>query len=148
MSLIWRAPGIEAPPALTLKSHASNNNQSQLSSLGNLDVASNSGPSNLPGSGSSGVRIEMSSNDPKALAEKKRKEEEEKEKMRKQNVLASWHTESTVSGELTALGRKEEERRNKLERGEMEVKSGEKVEEDGVEDCEYFDARRNETDSC
>lgn len=146
-SLIWKAPGIENPPPLTLKSSSnssSSSSTSQTSALGTITTETNNGPSNLPGSGSQ-VRIEMLSNDPKALEERRKKKEEEKEKMRKQNVLASWHTESTVSGELTALGRKEEERRLMLEKIEKAGGGGGGVNgeegkvEDGneVEDCEY-----------
>ncbi|KAK5130738.1 hypothetical protein LTR16_001313 [Cryomyces antarcticus] len=112
-----------------------------------------SGPGNVQGLAMVAEKIEVALTT--AEGESKAKEEaerERKERIAKQNLLPEWHTRSTVTGEATALGAREEQARREREahtpvgsgRGDMEEKDKKQMVEDDTNLDAYFAALKAE----
>ncbi|TKA58652.1 hypothetical protein B0A49_09069 [Cryomyces minteri] len=112
-----------------------------------------SGPGNVQGLAMVAEKIEVALTT--AEGESKAKEEaerERKERIAKQNLLPEWHTRSTVTGEATALGAREEQARREREahtpvgsgRGDAEEKDKKQIVEDDTNLDAYFAALKAE----
>ncbi len=65
-------------------------------------------PSSSSVSAAPTLQVDLASNDPAAEAARRLAKQKAEDEQRKQNALPAWHLASTVSGEQTALGRKQE----------------------------------------
>ncbi|TKA25045.1 hypothetical protein B0A50_06109 [Salinomyces thailandicus] len=77
------------------------------------------------------VRVELKGDEEVKKAEAEAEAKERREREAKQNALPDWIAKSTVSGEITAVGAKEE--RERLGRGLPDSSDGVKAEENGDE---------------
>ncbi|SPO28743.1 related to TFA1 - TFIIE subunit (transcription initiation factor), 66 kD [Ustilago trichophora] len=79
------------------------------------------------------LQVDLASNDPAAEAARRLAKQKAEDEQRKQNALPAWHLASTVSGEQTALGRKQQ----RLESSNgFDVEEG-KDDDDGDDDDYY-----------
>ncbi|KAK0527988.1 hypothetical protein OC842_004688 [Tilletia horrida] len=69
--------------------------------------------SNLPAAATGGVSVRLVGSDPAEEAAARKAREEQAARLREQNQLPEWHLMSTISGEATSLGLKEDARRAK-----------------------------------
>ncbi|KAJ1033831.1 hypothetical protein NDA16_000041 [Ustilago loliicola] len=92
-----------------------------------------SAPSSATVNGAPALQVDLASNDPAAEAARRLAKQKAEDEQRKQNALPAWHLASTVSGEQTALGRKQQ--RLQTSNG-FDVEEG-KDDEDG-EDDDYY----------
>jgi len=67
-----------------------------------------SAPSSSTVNGAPALQVDLASNDPAAEAARRLAKQRAEDEQRKQNALPAWHLASTVSGEQTALGRKQQ----------------------------------------
>lgn len=65
-------------------------------------------PSSSTVNGAPALHVDLASNDPAAEAARRLAKQKAEDEQRKQNALPAWHLASTVSGEQTALGRKQQ----------------------------------------
>lgn len=101
-----RTEGITLPPldvGAWLTKHAA----SQPWFANRSDDAS-SAPSSSTLNGAPALQVDLASNDPAAEAARRLAKQKAEDEQRKQNALPAWHLASTVSGEQTALGRKQQ----------------------------------------
>lgn len=79
------------------------------------------------------LQVDLSSNDPAAEAARRLAKQKSEDEQRKQNALPAWHLASTVSGEQTSLGRRQER---------LHTSSGtyveDKKEDDDADDDDYY----------
>lgn len=92
-----------------------------------------SAPSSSTVNGAPALQVDLASNDPAAEAARRLAKQKAEDEQRKQNALPAWHLASTVSGEQTALGRKQQ--RLQTSNG-FDVEEG-KEDEDGDDDDYY-----------
>lgn len=90
-------------------------------------------PSSSTTNGAPSLQVDLASNDPAAEAARKLAKQKAEDEQRKQNALPAWHLASTVSGEQTALGRKQQRLHSS---NGLEVEEG-KEDEDGDDDDYY-----------
>lgn len=79
------------------------------------------------------LQVDLASNDPAAEAARRLAKQRAEDEQRKQNALPAWHLASTVSGEQTSLGRRQER---------LQTSSGtyveDKKEDDEADDDDYY----------
>lgn len=100
-----RTEGITLPPldvGAWLTKHAA----SQPWFAARSEDASSAPPSTV--NGAPALQVDLASNDPAAEAARRLAKQKAEDEQRKQNALPAWHLASTVSGEQTALGRKQQ----------------------------------------
>ncbi len=83
--------------------------------------------------GAPALQVDLAANDPAAQAARAAAKQKAEDEQRKQNALPAWHLASTVSGEQTALGRKQQ--RLQSSNG-FDIEEG-KDDEDGDDDDYY-----------
>ncbi|SNX85321.1 related to TFA1 - TFIIE subunit (transcription initiation factor), 66 kD [Melanopsichium pennsylvanicum] len=126
-----RTEGITLPPldvGAWLTKHAASQpwyaNRSDHADSVRTSVAVNGAPA---------LQVDLASNDPAAQAARRAAKQKAEHEQRKQNALPAWHLASTVSGEQTALGRKQQ---NLHSNNAFEVEEG-KEDQDGGDDDYY-----------
>ncbi len=83
--------------------------------------------------GAPALQVDLASNDPAAEAARRLAKQKAEDEQRKQNALPAWHLASTVSGEQTALGRKQQ--RNQFYNG-FDVED--RKDDDDGDDDDYY----------
>lgn len=92
-----------------------------------------SAPSSSTINGAPALQVDLASDDPAAEAARRLAKQKAEEEQRKQNALPAWHLASTVSGEQTALGRKQQRLQTS---NTFDLEEG-KDDQDGDEDDYY-----------
>ncbi|CCF50467.1 hypothetical protein NDA11_002082 [Ustilago hordei] len=92
-----------------------------------------SAPSSSTMNGAPALQVDLASDDPAAEAARRLAKQKAEEEQRKQNALPAWHLASTVSGEQTALGRKQQRLQTS---NTFDLEEG-KHDQDGDEDDYY-----------
>ncbi|EST06888.1 TFIIEalpha/SarR/Rpc3 HTH domain protein [Kalmanozyma brasiliensis GHG001] len=90
-------------------------------------------PSSSTVNGAPALQVDLASNDPAAEAARRLAKQKAEDEQRKQNALPAWHLASTVSGEQTALGRKQQ--RNQSSNG-FDVED--RKDDDDGDDDDYY----------
>ena len=132
LSGLRQLEGITLPPldvGAWLAKHAA----SQPWNIRRDDDVSNPSPSISLNGVAPGLQVDLTSNDPAAEAARLRAKQKAEEEQRKQNALPSWHLASTVSGEQTSLGKKQERLEN-----QKGFDFEEKKNEDEGDDADYY----------
>ncbi|PWY99641.1 hypothetical protein BCV70DRAFT_110471 [Testicularia cyperi] len=129
-----RTEGITLPPldvGAWLTKHAA----SQPWHSSRTDVSGGTGiPAPTSINGQPTLQVDLSYNDPAAEAARKAAKQKAEEEQRKQNALPAWHLASTVSGEQTSLGRKQERMRTTTASGYDD----EKNDDEDADDDDYY----------
>lgn len=126
-----RTEGITLPPldvGAWLAKHAASQPW-----FANRSEDASAAPASSTVNGAPALQVDLASNDPAAEAARRLAKQKAEDEQRKQNALPAWHLASTVSGEQTALGRKQQ--RNQFYNG-FDVED--RKDDDDGDDDDYY----------